>query len=153
MERRLAGQASEGALSKVGAAIEAQLPTMTQVQGGGCSEGHPVMVVEDDPDIRECIQMLLEDEGFSVITAANGREAEQELMSMDQPCVMLLDMMMPVMNGWELLEELRRTGRLVGGLRVVVVSASPQDVPTGPVACMRKPVRAEQLLATVRQYC
>lgn len=110
------------------------------------------MVVEDDADIRDCVQMILEDEGFEVVTAANGAEAEAELAAMDEPCVMLLDLMMPVMSGWELLEHLARDGKL-DGLHVVVISASPTKVPKGPVVCMRKPVRVEQLLDTVRRYC
>jgi CheY-like chemotaxis protein len=112
------------------------------------------MVVEDDPDIRECVQMILEDEGFKVVTACNGAEAEEELLHMKQPCVMLLDLMMPVMSGWELLEHLKRDGRLAAnGMRIVVVSATLGSLPQGPVACMRKPVRADMLIATVRRYC
>lgn len=111
------------------------------------------MVVEDDPDIRECVQMILEDEGFEVVTACNGAEAEKELAHMEEPCVVLLDLMMPVMSGWELLDHLRRDGKLKHGMRVVVVSAAPANLPSGPVKCMRKPVRADQLIATVRQYC
>ncbi|MCU1281621.1 MAG: chemotaxis protein CheY [bacterium] len=120
----------------------------------GCPDGHPVMVVEDDPDIRECVQMILEDEGFKVITASNGAEAEEELSHMKEPCVMLLDLMMPVMSGWELLDHLQRDGRLDDGMHVVVVSATLGRLPKGSsVECMRKPVRADQLIATVRQYC
>ena len=115
--------------------------------------GRPVMVVEDDADIRECVQMILEDEGYDVVTACNGAEAEEELAHMKEPCVVLLDLMMPVMNGWEFLEHLQQNGKLGAGIRVVVVSAALSDVPDGPVECMRKPVRADQLIATVRQYC
>jgi CheY-like chemotaxis protein len=111
------------------------------------------MVVEDDPDIRECVQMILEDEGFKVVTASNGAEAEEELAHMKEPCVVLLDLMMPVMSGWEFLEHLKRDGKLDDGIRVVVVSATLGKLPKGPVACMRKPVRADKLIATVRQYC
>jgi CheY-like chemotaxis protein len=111
------------------------------------------MIVEDDADIRECVQLILEEEGYEVITASNGAEAEEELAQMIEPCVMLLDLMMPVMSGWELLEHLRRNGLLPDGIHVVVVSSTPTDIPSGPVKCMRKPVRAEQLIATVRQYC
>jgi len=111
------------------------------------------MVVEDDADIRECVQMILEDEGYEVITASNGAEAEEELAHIKEPCVMLLDLMMPVMSGWELLDHLKRAGRLNDRIRVVVVSATPGRLPSGPVACMRKPVRADKLIETVRQYC
>lgn len=111
------------------------------------------MVVEDDADIRECVQIILEDEGYEVVTACNGAEAEEELAHIEQPCVVLLDLMMPVMSGWELLEHLRRDGALTRGMHVVVVSAAPSDLPSGPVKCMRKPVRADQLIETVRRYC
>jgi CheY-like chemotaxis protein len=111
------------------------------------------MVVEDDRDIRECVQMILEDEGFEVVTACNGAEAEEELAHMEEPCVMLLDLMIPVMSGWELLDHLRRAGKLNDGMHVVVVSAALSDLPKGPVKIMRKPVRADQLIAAVRQYC
>jgi CheY-like chemotaxis protein len=111
------------------------------------------MVVEDDADIRECVQMILEDEGYEVVTACNGAEAEAELAHMKQPCLVLLDLMMPVMSGWEFLEHLRTNGRLDDGMHVVVVSAAPSDLPKGPVKIMRKPLRADQLIATVRQFC
>ena len=114
------------------------------------------MVVEDDSDIRECVQLVLEEEGYQVLTAANGAEAELLLADLGEagcPCLMLLDLMMPVMSGWELLDRLRRDGRLTDGLRVVVLSAAPANIPLGPVACMRKPVPLDQLLAAVRQYC
>jgi CheY-like chemotaxis protein len=126
---------------------------MDDERDGGCPLGHPVLVVEDDPDIREGVQMVLEEEGFLVITAANGAEAEQELRKLCDPCVVLLDLMMPVMNGWELLDHLARDGSLRRGLHVIVVSASPSQLPSGPVACMRKPVHADQLIETVRRYC
>jgi CheY-like chemotaxis protein len=124
--------------------------------GEGCARDHAVMVVEDDPDIRECVRMALEEDGYNVVTAANGAEAETLLNDLGEtrsPCVMLLDLMMPVMTGWELLEHLRRDGKLADGLRVVVLSAAPSNVPAGPVACMSKPVALDQLLAAVRQYC
>jgi CheY-like chemotaxis protein len=115
------------------------------------AHGHAVLVVEDDPDIRACVQMVLEDEGFEVVTAANGAEAERELARIEPPCVVLLDLMMPVMSGWELLEHLRRDGRLDDGLRVVVISATIERKLRGTVKCMRKPVHLEQLIATVRE--
>ena len=117
--------------------------------------GHPVMVVEDDPDIRELVQMVLEEEGYDVVTAANGAEAEAELEHMTEPCLMLLDLMMPVMNGWELLEHLKERGKLDGDkLHVVVISATPTGLPArGLIKTMRKPVHVDQLIETVRKYC
>jgi CheY-like chemotaxis protein len=60
---------------------------------------------------------------------------------------------MPVMSGWELLDHLRRDGKLRDGIQVVIVSSTPIDVPQGPVKTMHKPVRADQLIETVRQFC
>ncbi len=113
------------------------------------------MIVEDDPDIRECAQLILEDEGYEVVTACNGAEAEAVLAQMTEPCVLLLDLMMPVMSGWELLEHLARDGKLDGGggIHVIVISSPLVDVPDGPVKCVPKPLRAEQLIETVREYC
>ncbi len=111
------------------------------------------MVVEDDPDIRECVRLILEDEGYSVVTASNGAEAEQELAHMEDPCVVLLDLMMPVMNGWELLDHLERDGKLDDGIHVVVVSATATTVPQRSITCIPKPMRVDQLIATVRRYC
>src|SRR6478735_2583026 len=143
-----------GARCTVGARIEVFSIVSTMDQQRGCPHGHPVMVVEDDPDIRECVQMILEDEGFEVVTACNGAEAEEELSHMEDPCVLLLDLMMPVMSGWELLDHLKRDGKLDDGMHVVVVSAAPSNVPKGAgVKVVRKPVHAEQLIATVRKYC
>jgi CheY-like chemotaxis protein len=119
----------------------------------GCREKHPILVVEDDADIRECVQLVLEGEGFEVVTAANGAEAEAELEHMGCPCVMLLDLMMPVMSGWELLAHLREKGTLDKGLHVVVVSASAGGKLDGAVDVVKKPVRLETLLATVRRWC
>lgn len=109
-------------------------------------------MVEDDSGIREAVQLVLEDEGFEVVTATNGAEAVVELEHCE-PCVMLLDLAMPVMSGWELLERLGRDGRLPDGIRVIVVSATPRDVPPGIAAILRKPVRVEELIATIRHYC
>jgi CheY-like chemotaxis protein len=119
----------------------------------GRGEHRPVLVVEDDADIRECVKMILEQEGFEVVTAANGAEAEEELEHIGCPCLMLLDLMMPVMSGWELLEHLRDKGTLDKGLHVVVVSASPTIGVDGAVAVVKKPVKLDKLIETVRRWC
>lgn len=127
---------------------------MNDTRGGaGSAHHHPVMVVEDDPDIREVVQIALEEEGFEVVTAANGAEAEAELEQGERPRIMLLDLMMPVMNGWELLEHLRRDGWLRDGMRVVIMSATPTGALHGSAKTMQKPVSLDQLVDTVRSLC
>jgi CheY-like chemotaxis protein len=67
---------------------------------------HQVLVVDDDPGIRQLIEMVLQDEGFDVVTAANGKEA-LERINESRPALVLLDLQMPVMTGWEVLSQVR----------------------------------------------
>ena len=68
--------------------------------------GKRVLVVDDDPDIRELLFTALEDEGFEVVPAGNGQEALTVIQSF-RPDVIILDLMMPVMDGWQFANELR----------------------------------------------
>jgi len=68
--------------------------------------GKRVLVVDDDPDIRELLFTALEDEGFEVVPAANGQEA-LAIMETFRPDVIVLDLMMPVMDGWQFAQALR----------------------------------------------
>jgi CheY-like chemotaxis protein len=109
------------------------------------------VVVEDDDDIRETFRELLEAEGYLVLTAANGRDALQTIDALGgAPCLVLLDLMMPVMDGWQVLGALREAERL-GDIPVVVVSAVPSHA-DGAVRVMVKPVDVEELLKAVREY-
>lgn len=81
----------------------------------------PVLVVEDDAALRELLAIILEGEGLEVDTAANGREA-LERISVRAPGVVLLDMTMPVMDGWQFCRELDRRGG--PRPRIVVVTAA-----------------------------
>src|SRR3712207_6404701 len=85
-----------------------------------------LLVVEDDQDIRETLQQALELEGYQVSTAGNGKEALDILHLADPPSrphLILLDLMMPIMDGWEFLEKARSTN-LLSGIPVVIVSAA-----------------------------
>lgn len=113
------------------------------------------MVVEDDPDIRECVQLALEEEGFDVVTAANGAEAEAELERMTEPCVMLLDLMMPVMSGPEFYDEMRSDPALAE-IPVVVISAdgnARRKVQSMGGELIAKPVKIETVLSAVENHC
>jgi CheY-like chemotaxis protein len=113
-----------------------------------------VLVVEDDPDTREIMSQILAVGGYSVSTATNGREGLQQLAVGEPPCVILLDLMMPVMNGLEFLEEFRRNETLTG-IPVIVVSAyHDMAQAAGNVAAfLEKPVRLRDLLAVVAAQC
>ena len=111
-----------------------------------------VLVVEDDDDIRECLADVLSEEGYTVETAENGREALQ-LLRRFRPCVILLDLMMPVMDGWELLGELRSDGDWATLPVVVVSAANETKAPEGVRQYLRKPVPINILLHAVKSYC
>jgi CheY-like chemotaxis protein len=121
---------------------------MTDVHAQCC-----VLVVDDDATIRESVTALLEDEGYLVAQAANGLEA-LECLERQLPKVVLLDLRMPVMDGWEFVEELR-TRQLE--VRVVAMTATydaqlwAQEI--GATSYLGKPFAPEALLALVERLC
>jgi CheY-like chemotaxis protein len=109
-----------------------------------------VLVVEDEEESRETLRELLELEGYQVQTAANGSDALDRLGSL-MPCVVILDLFMPVMDGWQLLDQLRSDGRLPG-MKIVIATSAPHRAPTGfPV--FEKPIDLERLLRTIDAVC
>lgn len=100
------------------------------------------LVVDDDPDGRDALTQILEAHGYTVRQAENGRVA-LDLIAERIPRVMLLDLEMPVMTGWEVLESLERASALLT-IRIVVLSAAAS--PPKGVAFMSKPCRVEDLL-------
>jgi CheY-like chemotaxis protein len=109
-----------------------------------------VLVVDDDPDIRETLREVIEAEGYAVLTAENGQVALERLRAMPLPSLVILDLMMPTMSGWEVLGVLRTDGRL-GRLPVAVISASGTRVaPKGATHFLRKPIDLDRLLDIVR---
>jgi CheY-like chemotaxis protein len=116
-----------------------------------------IYVIEDDVDLRESMKELLEMEGFSVLTAGNGREGLRLIERYGQPCLILLDMMMPVMNGWEFLETLQRDQRaLLAQTQVAVVTAAAQMTELQQqygCAILKKPVNIERLFALAHATC
>jgi CheY-like chemotaxis protein len=111
-----------------------------------------ILVVEDDGDLREMMAQVLTLEGFDTATANNGRDALAYLSSHRKPDVIVLDLMMPVMDGWEFWRH-QQADPALAGIPVVVLSAlDPSRAAdlTG-AAFLRKPLDFDRLLATVRQ--
>jgi CheY-like chemotaxis protein len=102
-----------------------------------------VLVVDDDADVRALMQTVLERNGFDVITAESGADALAYL-SHDLPSLILLDLEMDDMNGWEVLTMLRGHPRF-GSFKVVVVSGAKGAVPKW-AGHLRKPFRIDALL-------
>src|SRR5262245_62354165 len=83
---------------------------------------YPVLIVEDDADLRDMMAQLLSMQGFKAATVANGREALDYLRSGSRPDLILLDLMMPVMDGWEFRRQQVADPELAG-VPVVILSA------------------------------
>lgn len=110
-----------------------------------------VLVVDDDPGIRESVTEVLSAEGYRVLEAPDGEEALVRLDGLEERCVVLLDLAMPRMNGLELLKELSRSGRSER-FPVVVMSANahPRELEFPQVvALLRKPFELDELLRWV----
>jgi CheY-like chemotaxis protein len=110
-----------------------------------------VLVVDDDDDIREAICGILEAEGYTTMTAENGEVALRTMDKGRRPCVVLLDLMMPVMSGWDFMREVSEKKDL-DDLPVVVVSAYTEPA-NGAKRILKKPLDVKQLLGAVREFC
>jgi CheY-like chemotaxis protein len=111
-----------------------------------------ILLVDDDTDLRVSVAEALEDEGHQVLHAANGREALQQLKEGQRPDLILLDMMMPVMDGWQFRAEQQKLAELVA---IPTVIFTAYNVPAGTTeqlnaaGILKKPLRLAQLLAVV----
>ena len=113
-----------------------------------------VLLAEDDEDLREAMVDTLNDAGYSVAAVANGRDALEWLEDTPTPPkIILLDLMMPVMDGWQFLSERQKTPK-VASVPVVVLSANGSFLEQGgTVAFLRKPVAVKPLLELIAGYC
>lgn len=120
----------------------------------GRFQTHTVLVVDDDRDVRESIRDLIEDAGYEAIAVRHGGEAQEFLLRNPRPACVVLDLMMPNMNGWQFLSWLEEQEGL-SDLPVIVMSAAPEhglDLATKTrklQACLRKPFEAKALIDTV----
>lgn len=120
------------------------------------SADHEILVVDDDIDIREATAFVLEDAGYRVSTAENGARALDRLHGGTAPSLILLDLMMPIMDGWQFLAEVAREPRLAAIPIVAITGAGAPVLRTmspGVSAILEKPVNLDLLLATVQRYC
>jgi CheY-like chemotaxis protein len=112
-----------------------------------------ILIVEDDADLREMMAQLLTLEGYHIATVANGREALDYLSRSGKPALILLDLMMPVMDGWEFRREQQRDPNLAE-VPVVVLSAVDQAraATANAHAFVKKPIDFDHLLALIGHY-
>jgi CheY-like chemotaxis protein len=114
----------------------------------------PVLIVEDDDDLREMMAHMLTIEGFEAATVANGREALEYLQNAVRPRVILLDLMMPVMDGWEFRRQ-QKADPDIAPVPVIVLSALDQARASAvdAAAFLKKPLDFDRLLELVREHC
>ncbi len=114
----------------------------------------PVLIVEDDADLREMMAQLLSLEGFQAAAVANGREALEYLDGSHKPQVILLDLMMPVMDGWEFRRK-QQANPALASVPVIILSALDQARAGNldATAFLKKPLDFDHLLALVREQC
>ena len=116
----------------------------------------PVLVVEDHEDTRDAFQLMLERNGYAVVTAPNGRDALDKLQGGLRPCVILMDLMMPVMTGFEFREEQLRDPELAD-IPLIAYSAVTDPLRNArhlrANAYLSKPAEVGHVLALVNQLC
>jgi CheY-like chemotaxis protein/CBS domain-containing protein len=120
------------------------------------SEKEPILVVEDDPDVRDEVAELLRDHGYHVETATDGRDALQRLSETGRPGLILLDLVLPVMDGWALRHQLLKDPELAD-VPVVLLSGAA-DVRAEAAALkaagyLSKPFAPEAVLDAAHRYC
>lgn len=116
-----------------------------------------ILIVDDEPDLRATLKDIFEISGYSVVTAGNGEEALSLLQQGESPCLLLLDLMMPVMNGWEFLGRLsEERPQTFDAVPIVVISAVADTVDLGqryPCEVMKKPLNIPHLLTLAGRHC
>jgi CheY-like chemotaxis protein len=109
-----------------------------------------VLIVEDDVRSRDVLMELLGKDGREIVTAGDGQEAMERLTKVPRPRVILLDLMMPRMDGWEFLRR-QSADPLIANIPTIVLSGS--ELPAGVKHQLTKPVDVDRLRALVDQYC
>jgi PleD family two-component response regulator len=130
--------------------VTQRLAPSTPLDDATAGRGTPatILVVEDDDDTRASVAELLEGEGYQVVAARHGREAQTFLRHGPRPDCMVLDLWMPEMDGWTLTAEMKR-GRLPLVPTIIVTAAEPHWGYPGPIV-IRKPLDSDRLLTLVR---
>jgi CheY-like chemotaxis protein len=116
-----------------------------------------VLVVDDDFDVRENLEEILEREGYTVSGASCGDQAIAHLKSAHQPCIVLLDLVMPKGDGWDVLEAILTMHELGTMTHPVIIVSGASDAKSaarmpGVVAVLTKPFEVEDLVALVREH-
>jgi CheY-like chemotaxis protein len=111
-----------------------------------------IVIVDDEPGTTELLRDVFEDEGYAVETARDGREGLAVLRALAQPpCVVLLDLAMPDIDGVAMYQEMQADPALAG-FQVLIMTSDPRRAPSG-VLLIKKPVNLAVLIDNVRKCC
>ena len=113
---------------------------------------HTVLVVEDDVELCEILCKALELSGYAVVAAKDGKDALNKVSGIEGLCLVILDLVMPEMNGWDFVEQLRTRAEFAT-VPIIVHTSAPGPAPATVARVLRKPFPFDGLLATVREYC
>lgn len=113
-----------------------------------------LLIIDDDESIRETLQQVLEIEGFDVLAAAEGKTGLEVLkLNKEKIGVVLLDLMMPEMNGWQFLE-VQQNDPEISAIPVIVITAFPNESGSiRPSAILKKPLDPESLIERILPLC
>ncbi len=109
-----------------------------------------ILLVEDDEDVREMLEFTFRSSGYTVVAATNGADALAAL-ERERPCLMILDLVMPRMTGWEVMTQMKE--RNLADVPVCVISALGGSIPSEAVASFGKPFDVRELVALAARYC
>jgi CheY-like chemotaxis protein len=123
-------------------------------EGMGSDELEYILVVEDDRDLRELLCEALRFEGYNVVCVEHGAAALRHLQAGARPCMILLDLMMPVMDGWTFRSEMLKDATLAD-IPVVVMTAAGQARARTVVAnaVLHKPLEMNTIVDLVQAHC
>ena len=113
---------------------------------------HTVLVVEDDVEQREMMCEALELSGYPVVAAKDGKDALNKVSGIENLGLVILDLLMPELNGWDFVEQLRKRSGFAT-VPIIVYSSASGPAPATVARMLKKPFPLNRLLTTVREYC
>lgn len=129
-----------------------RLPRQRRPEDQSAADGaRTVLIVDDDRDLRETLRFMVEAQGYRVVEAENGQQG-LDVMDLQHPCAVLLDLTMPIMDGWHFVDRLRRDHRHAS-TPICVLSGISQHAPAAVSETLQKPIPVDRLLSFLRTHC
>ena len=113
---------------------------------------HTIRVIDDEEDLRAMMREVLQRAGYDVATAGDGAEGLLALSGITRPCLIILDLLMPGVNGWDFYAEIR-SRPTSAQIPVIVHTSSPSEASAGVDSVLQKPTSMSKLLSAVQHNC